>query len=103
MESSPIHQLVLPWWQSSQRRRLHEIPAMREALMQAAIEELRDRAARGASYNPFGDIRVQWAAQYLAYQENPKFQIDPDTKACAALFFNKPLTPCGKDMAAGVH
>lgn len=101
METGPVQQLVSPWWHAANRPRLLHLPALREALAVAALQELRQRAALGRSYDPFSDARLMWASQYLNHLENPRFRIERDVTARAAFALDAPTTPCGKDLAAG--
>ena len=51
-ESSPIHQLVAPWWLTTTRPRLWKIPALRESLWEAALGEIRAEVADRVNVAP---------------------------------------------------
>lgn len=103
-ESSPVHQLVHPWWIDRRTaQRSCEIPALREALAAAALDELRAHTRIGKGYCPFSDHRLLWAAAWLSSFEGVhRIPVCPDLTARASWNFDRPsLAPCGKDLAVG--
>jgi hypothetical protein len=99
-ESSPIHQLVAPWWLTTTRPRLWKIPALRESLWEAALGEIRANAALGRVYDPGSDSRFTWASQFLNRAAGDRLTIDPDTTARCAYCFDPPLTASHADLAS---
>jgi len=98
--SSPLNDLVLPWWRGA-RVRPSEVPRMRVLLADAMRAEMEVKALWQKGYNPFQDDRLLWAAAYLCKAEIPGYRIDQDLQARAAAIYNQTLVPCGKDLAAG--
>lgn len=98
-ESSPVHQLVHPWWTGKVHIPAKDVPAMRMTLLHTCSQEL----ALNPSWCPFSDARTQWAAQFLNRAEGSRlFTINPHVQARAAAVFDGLFpTSCGKDRAAG--
>ncbi len=99
-ESSPVHQLVAIWWREKELPRYKDVPARRRELLEAVVREFE---LLDGWYDFTSDVRAIWASHWLNRAENRTARIHPDTTARAAWFFDSPLTPCGKDLAAGAN
>ena len=98
-EKSPLHQLISGWWNQCHPPFRHELLVARIFLYTAATREVEARA--DPTYDPTTDHRFLWAIQWLDQAAGAIPRICPNTTACAAVFFDAPLLPTRKDLAAG--
>ncbi len=96
-----MHQLISNWWHKSRPPYRHELAASRIFLWTAAIREIEGNAAAGSFYDPLSDNRFLWANQWLDLAAGNRTSISKDLTAIAALYFDPPVEPCRKDLAAG--
>ena len=97
---SPIHTLLLPWWQAERRPSPFQAQAMREALFTAALAEILAQHATGKSYDPIIDHRFLWAVQYLEKAEGSRRHVDEDVAMLASLCLHPTPLLSNKDLAA---
>jgi hypothetical protein len=96
-----MHQLISTWWHKSRPPYRHELAASRIFLWTAATREIEANAAAGTFYDPLDDKRFLWASQWLDLAAGNRTTLCPNVTACAAIFFDPPITPSHKDLAAG--
>lgn len=100
-KESPLHQLVEPWWIAERRPTPFQVPDLREALLQAAIEESQGHRALKIPYDPFLDHRLRWATQYLEVAEGYRTSVDEGLYDAARMLIEQPTLTSGKLLAAG--
>lgn len=87
-ETSPLHRLILPWWQAERRPTPFQSQAMREALFTAALQEILAHHALKKSCDPTRDPRFKWAIQHLELIEGERRTIDEDIRLTASVYLD---------------
>ncbi len=101
-ENSPLHRLILPWWQAERRPTLFQAQAMREALFAAALQEILDHhTTLKKSTDPTRDPRFKWAIQHLELIEGDRHAVDEDIRLTASVYLDPVPFLSRKDLAAG--